>query len=182
MLAFLLADTDCGINAHKHCKDLVVMECRERSHMKEERGGRAARRTESMSNGVTIHEMTMAAKRKISQRHKRASPSHALEQATQTDEVIRRASSFRDPQGHREVTIVDGEFYEEQSLLYERLLKAEEAREKLMEENKRLRSRLDLASDQIVTLKTHIGVIRQNTIAFILEQMDALHMQRDTEV
>lgn len=51
-----------------------------------------------------------------------------------------------------------------------------------MEENKRLRSRLDVASDQIVTLKTHIGVIRQNTIAFILEQMDALHMQRDTEV
>ena len=51
-----------------------------------------------------------------------------------------------------------------------------------MEENKRLKSRLDVALEQIVTLKSHIGLIRQNTIAFILEQMDALHMQRDTEV
>lgn len=57
-----------------------------------------------------------------------------------------------------------------------------QAREKLMEENTRLRSKLELANDQISLLKSHIGVIRQNTIAFILEQMDALHMQRDTEV
>lgn len=55
-------------------------------------------------------------------------------------------------------------------------------REKLMEENSMLRSRLEIANEQIMTLKSHIGVIRQNTIAFILEQMDALHMQRDTEV
>ena len=51
-----------------------------------------------------------------------------------------------------------------------------------MEENSKLRSRLDVANEQIITLKSHIGIIRQNTIAFILEQMDALHMQRDTEV
>lgn len=51
-----------------------------------------------------------------------------------------------------------------------------------MEENSMLRSRLEIANEQIMTLKSHIGVIRQNTIAFILEQMDALHMQRDTEV
>ncbi|CAG5131531.1 unnamed protein product, partial [Candidula unifasciata] len=56
------------------------------------------------------------------------------------------------------------------------------AREKLTKENAHLRSRLELANDQISMLKSHIGVIRQNTIAFILEQMDALHMQRDTEV
>ena len=76
--------------------------------------------------GVAVHEMTLSAKRKISQRQKRSSPSHALEQSTQTEEVIRRTGSFRDGQGHREVSLVDGEFYEEQSLLYERLLKAEE--------------------------------------------------------
>ncbi|KAK7477458.1 hypothetical protein BaRGS_00031282 [Batillaria attramentaria] len=166
---------DCGINAHKHCKDLVVMECRSKGSTK---------RNESLTNGVTVHEMTLSAKRKISQRQKRSSssPSHMSEQSTQTDDVTRRATTLRDAQGHREVTVVDGEFYEEQSLLYERLLKAEEAREKLMEENCMLRSRLDTANEQIVTLKSHIGVIRQNTIAFILEQMDALHMQRDTEV
>ena len=51
-----------------------------------------------------------------------------------------------------------------------------------MKENARLRSKLEVANEQIGLLKSHIGVIRQNTIAFILEQMDALHMQRDTEV
>ena len=25
--------TDCGINAHKHCKDLVVMECRSKANV-----------------------------------------------------------------------------------------------------------------------------------------------------
>ncbi|PVD25412.1 hypothetical protein C0Q70_13068 [Pomacea canaliculata] len=164
---------DCGINAHKHCKDLVVMECRSKGSTK---------RTESLSNGAGMPEMTLSAKRKISQRQKRASPSHLQEQSAQTEDVIHRMSCSSRCQPHREVTLVDGEFYEEQSLLYERLLKAEEDREKLMEENSMLRSRLEIANEQIMTLKSHIGVIRQNTIAFILEQMDALHMQRDTEV
>ena len=25
--------SDCGINAHKHCKDLVVMECRSKANV-----------------------------------------------------------------------------------------------------------------------------------------------------
>ncbi|BFZ07017.1 hypothetical protein BsWGS_10056 [Bradybaena similaris] len=170
---------DCGINAHKHCKDLVVMECR----------SKGSKRTESMSNGVGPHDLTLTAKRKISQRHqKRSSPSHVCQQSTQTEGVMmRRTSSLKvinssGSHSHRDCAIIDGEYYEEQALLYERLLKAEEAREKLTKENAHLRSRLELANDQISMLKSHIGVIRQNTIAFILEQMDALHMQRDTEV
>lgn len=70
--------------------------------------------------------MTLSAKRKISQRQKRASPSHLQEQSAQTEDVIHRMSCSSRCQPHREVTLVDGEFYEEQSLLYERLLKAEE--------------------------------------------------------
>ncbi|GFO32305.1 ras guanyl-releasing protein 3 [Plakobranchus ocellatus] len=277
---------DCGINAHKHCKDLVVMECR----------SKGSKRTESMSNGVVHQDLTISAKRKISQRHRqqrqRPSPSHTPPQNTPPPLVshphlhsnqsqpsasppqqckertaattasspsvsvaisssgdlgqehgtptVRRTSSLKvmnhhksvnnsssdgtsasattttttgttiststtsslsnkhsssssissnhsycqtaGQHNHRECSIIDGEYYEEQALLYERLLKAEEAREKLIEENKRLRLKLDMASDQITLLKSHIGVIRQNTIAFILEQMDALHMQRDTEV
>ncbi|XP_059173320.1 ras guanyl-releasing protein 3-like isoform X1 [Physella acuta] len=173
---------DCGINAHKHCKDLVVMECR----------SKGSKRTESMSNGVGPPDLTIMAKRKISQRHqKRSSPSHTCPQSTQTEgATMRRTSSLKvmntsnshNHLSHRDCSFIDGEYYEEQALLYERLLKAEEAREKLIEENSRLRSKLDLANDQISLLKSHIGIIRQNTIAFILEQMDALHMQRDTEV
>ncbi|KAI8788025.1 ras guanyl-releasing protein 3 isoform X1 [Biomphalaria glabrata] len=171
---------DCGINAHRHCKDQVVMECRSKGN----------KRTESMSNGKGPHDLTITAKRKISQRHlKRSSPSHTCQQSTQTEgAVLRRSSSLKvmnssnSHRNHRDCTLLDGEYYEEQALLYERLLKAEEAREKLLEENSRLRSKLDIANDQISLLKSHIGIIRQNTIAFILEQMDALHMQRDTEV
>ncbi|GFR65011.1 Ras GTPase-activating protein-binding protein 2 [Elysia marginata] len=276
---------DCGINAHKHCKDLVVMECR----------SKGSKRTESMSNGIVHQDLTISAKRKISQRHRqhrqRPSPSNTPPQNTPTPPpshphlhsnqsqhnssplqqqplqptatettttttsssisstssspggigadsalTVRRSSSLKisnnqrgsnasptngatttpistaatssgnsnnnnsttsggsssssnhsylqnpGQHNHRDCNIMDGEYYEEQALLYERLLKAEEAREKLIEENKHLRLKLDMASDQITLLKSHIGVIRQNTIAFILEQMDALHMQRDTEV
>lgn len=76
---------------------------------------------------MVVREMTLSSKRKISQRQKRSSPSHISDRTTQTETIIRRADSMaRHSQGHREVTVVDGEFYEEQSLLYERLLKAEE--------------------------------------------------------
>jgi len=51
-----------------------------------------------------------------------------------------------------------------------------------MEENTKLKSMLEASNDQVMTLKSHLGMIRKNTIAFILEQMEALHIQRDTEV
>lgn len=57
-----------------------------------------------------------------------------------------------------------------------------QARDKLMMEKAKLEAKLEASNDQIVTLKSHVGMIRKNTIAFILEQMDALHIQRDTEV
>ncbi|XP_046564912.1 ras guanyl-releasing protein 3-like isoform X1 [Haliotis rubra] len=157
---------DCAINAHKHCKDLVVMECRSKGH----------RRTESMSNGVGPHDLTLSAKRKISQRHRRAQNLSANPSPQPEIRVLREGRQ----RSHSESQ--DGEFYEGKPLIYERLIKAEEAREQLMDENLRLRARLETANEQILTLKAHIGVIRQNTISFILEQMDALNMQRDTEV
>jgi len=55
-------------------------------------------------------------------------------------------------------------------------------RDRIIKENNLLRTKVDSQNDQIATLKTHIGVIRQHTITFILDQMDTLHMQRDTEV
>ena len=55
-------------------------------------------------------------------------------------------------------------------------------KEELVEENKRLSERLELLAEQNIALKSHIRVIRHNTVSFILQQMDTLHMQRDTEV
>lgn len=89
----------------------------------------------TLSPGVGPHDLTLTAKRKISQRHqKRSSPSHVCQQSTQTEGVMmRRTSSLKvinssSSHSHRDCAIIDGEYYEEQALLYERLLKAEEVR------------------------------------------------------
>lgn len=49
-------------------------------------------------------------------------------------------------------------------------------------ENKGLKIHCDQQMEQISALKSQLGLIRQHTITFILDQMDTLHMQRDTEV
>ncbi|XP_055956759.1 ras guanyl-releasing protein 3 isoform X1 [Patella vulgata] len=165
---------ECSINAHKHCKDLVVMECRK---------GMAAKRTDSMSNGSVSNDLTYSAKRKISQRHKQAQLlAQSSENKAGSNTSIQNNQNNQKDQVFQDDGPREGEFYEEQHLLYDRWLKSEEAREQLIAENSQLRARLEVANDQILILKSHIGVIRQNTIAFILEQMDALHMQRDSEV
>ena len=46
---FTCSVSDCGINAHKHCKDLVVMECRSKQH------AACNRRLDSLSNGKWQH-------------------------------------------------------------------------------------------------------------------------------
>lgn len=51
-----------------------------------------------------------------------------------------------------------------------------------MAENAKLKEQLEASNEQNTLLRSHLGLIRKNTIAFILEQMDALHIQRDTEV
>lgn len=51
-----------------------------------------------------------------------------------------------------------------------------------MAENAKLKEQLEASNEQNALLRSHLGLIRKNTIAFILEQMDALHIQRDTEV
>ncbi|XP_013386601.1 ras guanyl-releasing protein 3 isoform X2 [Lingula anatina] len=165
---------DCGINAHKHCKDLVVMECRGKQHMG------SSSRSSSLSSGnghgtssPKAYDLTTTSKRKMSHRWR------AKHQSTQTEECadLSPKNSMEEVNG-----INNEEFYEDPTSLYERLVEAEETRDKLLAENKSLKAKLENQSDQITTLKSHIGLIRQHTITFILDQMDTLHMQRDTEV
>ncbi|KAK3092337.1 hypothetical protein FSP39_001507 [Pinctada imbricata] len=139
---------DCGINAHKHCKDLVVMECRSKQH------AACNRRLDSVSNGPSPHQdLTYSSKRKMSQRQKR----NRVHVGTQTEEAY-----FTDLSRH-----INGNWG---------------IRDKLIAENKQLKEKLEQSNEQNIMLKSHLGVIRKNTIAFILEQMDALNIQRDTEV
>ena len=53
---------------------------------------------------------------------------------------------------------------------------------RLRQEKGDLEARVEAQTEQIAMLRTHISLIRQHTVTFILNQMDTLHMQRDTEV
>ncbi|XP_052105523.1 ras guanyl-releasing protein 3-like isoform X1 [Mytilus californianus] len=154
---------DCGINAHKHCKDLVVMECRSKQH------AGCNRRVDSVSNGPGHQDLTYSTKRKMSQRQKKT----RVHQGTQTEEIY--FSDYGQMNG-------EGEFYDEHNTLYTRLLKTEEARDKLKEENEKLRKKLIAKDEKIKLLKSQMGSIRNNTLTYILEQMDSLKSQRHTEV
>lgn len=68
--------------------------------------------------------------------------------------------------------------------LKERLQRAEAARDALSVENAELQSRLAEANARIYQLQSHVAMIRQHTIGFILEQMNTLNPQMEpgTEV
>ncbi|XP_060585594.1 ras guanyl-releasing protein 3-like isoform X2 [Ruditapes philippinarum] len=152
---------DCGINAHKHCKDLVVMECRSKANVA------CNRRLDSLSsNGSGSQDLSYSTKRKMSQRQKRT----RVHRGTQTEECY-----FVDPLPD---IGEEGDYRE----LHERLLKAEEARDQLKIENERLKLMLKSNMDQTTILKSQMGSIRKNTVTFILEQMEALHIQGDSKV
>lgn len=74
--------------------------------------------------------------------------------------------------------------YSDESSLKERLQRAEAARDALSVENRELQARLAEANAKVQQLQGHVAMIRQHTIGFILEQMNALnpHMEPGTEV
>ena len=52
----------------------------------------------------------------------------------------------------------------------------------LEKENQMLRMRIDLQTEQTNTLRSHIGLICQHMVTFILDQMDTPYLQSDSEV
>ncbi|XP_078344656.1 ras guanyl-releasing protein 3-like isoform X2 [Oculina patagonica] len=65
---------------------------------------------------------------------------------------------------------------------YKQLLRAQQANEAILEENVRLHRELQNTTHKLNLLQNHLNSLRQNTVTFILDQMDALQMQKDTEV
>lgn len=65
---------------------------------------------------------------------------------------------------------------------YKQLLRAQQANEAILAENVRLHKDLQDATHKLGLLQNHLNSLRQNTVTFILDQMDALHIQKDTEV
>lgn len=51
-----------------------------------------------------------------------------------------------------------------------------------MEENEKLKIKLQVKEDKIKLYKSQMGMIRKNTLTYILEQMDSLKIPRHTEV
>ncbi|XP_074643374.1 ras guanyl-releasing protein 3-like [Tubulanus polymorphus] len=190
---------DCGINAHKHCKDLVVMECRSRTSVA------CHGRTNSVSNdekasGTSTppisqsgtcsspyrpvnRNVTLQKKRKMSQRLRRTRATRAVQTdvSPSSSPLCGRANTNMNLQD--DITEdVDKSPDDTTKALYEKLVKCKKHREGLLAENQTLKEQISAQNDQISTLKSHIGAIRQETITFILDQMDTLNIQRDTEV
>lgn len=65
---------------------------------------------------------------------------------------------------------------------YKKLLNAQQENEALVAENDRLQKDLETTTHKLNLLQNHLNSLRQNTVTFILDQMDALQMQKDTEV
>lgn len=52
----------------------------------------------------------------------------------------------------------------------------------LKEENQRLRNDLNQALEKVRHLESQLKLVRQETITFVLEQLDALQLRRNTAV
>ena len=52
----------------------------------------------------------------------------------------------------------------------------------LVAENVRLKSEVTSIREKNKMLESHLELIRRHTVSFILDQMDTLHLQKDTQV
>ncbi|XP_019642508.1 PREDICTED: ras guanyl-releasing protein 3-like isoform X1 [Branchiostoma belcheri] len=177
---------DCTISCHKHCKELVVVECRPRGSVSSgpQSSNTSLLQDTDTSRATSADEQPSprgTERRRQSSRLRYLAPVH---QSTQTvkDSGISLMDSASSVNLNLEYN--DDEVFVEEDVgsLRERLRQSEEARAKLASENQTLQTELASAHDRIKLLQSHIGQIRQHTVSFILDQMDILKMQRDTEV
>ncbi|PNF31337.1 hypothetical protein B7P43_G10906 [Cryptotermes secundus] len=262
---------DCGISAHKHCKDLVVMECRIKSNptsgepsshastsRRKFRRKKKSSASESESSPPSpkystascstigdpeVYQQTASGtecsdsgggslppspkptlmwagpRRKISDSllvPSRSRPTSRLraqhscpestcshnckvqEGQTHTHPPLLHSSTvYYPPLAHQSSVVVAPSSVtapssanhmnchchsEELELLNQKLAAAEEAKQRLTKENQFLLQQLEDAYRQLNSLRDHVGEVRQQTVAFILRQMETLHIQKDTHV
>ncbi|XP_020893116.1 ras guanyl-releasing protein 3 isoform X2 [Exaiptasia diaphana] len=101
---------------------------------------------------------------------------------TDTLKKIRNRMKFVKSSTVESIKLQNGETVNVPADFYDRLLKAEESRDALLMENANLSSQLDDADKKITLLQDHLDLLRQHTVSFILEQMDALQLQKVTAV
>lgn len=154
---------DCGINSHKHCKDLVVMECR--------------RSTTSSSRCNSVASSDGAIMKSKLRNWKRQQKCNS-----QSDVDVPQSPKVNGASGVSEFQVPDGISTCSEASIQDRLSAAEEARDRLLVENVELRTQLEAAQEEIQSLKQHMGEVRQQTVAFILRQMETLKIQKDTAV
>ncbi|CAH3128255.1 unnamed protein product [Porites lobata] len=65
---------------------------------------------------------------------------------------------------------------------YEQLLKAQQCNEEILLENARLRGELQVAQRNESSLREQLASLKETTVTFIMDQMDALQMHKDTQV
>ncbi|KAK3730255.1 hypothetical protein QZH41_019084, partial [Actinostola sp. cb2023] len=110
------------------------------------------------------------------------SPPHLNANKTDPLKRLRNRMRFIKHSSVENIKLQNGESVNVPADFYDRLLKAEETRDVLSMENSNLSSQLDEADKKIILLQEHLDLLRKHTVTFILEQMDALQLQKVTAV
>lgn len=119
---------------------------------------------------------------------RRKQPENGSDKTLQKSEMVRSKGKYKSlkrfHKHHSEETLkaVNGESINVPLDQYRRLVKAQECNEALLLENERLHSELKEATQKLSVLQNQVNAMKQNTVTFILEQMDTLKMQKVTEV
>ncbi|XP_033624518.1 ras guanyl-releasing protein 3-like [Asterias rubens] len=241
----------CGINAHKHCKDRLVIECRSKkangtngitstmqrrhtldgpvnmakangnangvvvSRRKNSHDIKGYSQSTSQLNRVSISkEIVWEDQQRFTQCQKQM---RQVQQATQTDTALNPETSSQDSDKEGEehggiicssgrrlselseddsnssfgdqnsVTGSDSSVFKSSTAsksdeLKDKLISAERERELLEMENVRLKHEVTSIQEKNKMLESHLELIRRHTVSFILDQMDTLHLQKDTQV
>ncbi|XP_028408961.1 ras guanyl-releasing protein 3-like [Dendronephthya gigantea] len=151
---------DCGINCHKACKGQVVIDCRA----------------------------------KISSPGSLNSNSSTLERAASKADAIRnkwnKKRRSRHPPSEHEPIIKEVPITVDQTDAVhsspdhadQEIKSLKEENKGLKDENESLRNDLTQALEKVRNLESQLKLVRQETITFVLEQLDALQLRRNTAV
>ena len=154
---------DCGINCHKACKGQVVIDCRTKSSSSPSVNSSTLERAATKADAIRNRWKN---KRKTRTPH---SEQEAIikEERIAADEVDTLHAAPPPPPP-------DVTDQERKSLLAEN--------KRLKEENEKLHNDLKQTSEKVRHLESQLKLVRQETITFVLEQLDALQLRRNTAV
>lgn len=165
---------DCHINCHKHCKAEVVKNCQKPAPQSHEISPRKSVLLRSkLKSRMKLHKHHSDGSLKSIGREKRRSMDSL--RSINGESVSKRYSDYS-------LRSFNGDCVSIPIDQYEQLLKAQQCNEEILLENARLRGELQVAQRNESSLREQLASLKQTTVTFIMDQMDALQMHKDTQV